>query len=103
MIEIAIIGSDMQEVIGSAIAFVLLSGGAIPLWAGVLITACDAFVFLLLDKYGLRKLEAFFAVLIAIMAVTFGYEVLVIFFNSYFQRSISWYRIGNSLFANELK
>lgn len=74
MIEIAIIGSDMQEVIGTAIAFVLLSGGRIPLYAGVLITACDAFVFLLLDKYGLRKLEAFFAVLIAIMAVTFGYE-----------------------------
>lgn len=74
MVEIAIIGSDMQEVIGSAIAFVLLSGGAIPLWAGVLITAFDAFVFLLLDKYGLRKLEAFFAFLISIMAITFGYE-----------------------------
>lgn len=74
MVEIAIIGSDMQEVIGSAIAFVLLSGGAIPLWAGVLITAFDAFVFLLLDKYGLRKLEAFFAVLISVMAITFGYE-----------------------------
>lgn len=74
MIEIAIIGSDMQEVIGSAIAFVLLSGGKIPLYAGVLITACDAFVFLLLDKYGLRKLEAFFAFLITVMAVTFGYE-----------------------------
>jgi len=74
MIEIAIVGSDMQEVIGSAVAFSLLSGGRIPLWAGVLITASDAFVFLLLDKYGLRKLEAFFGFLITIMAVTFGYE-----------------------------
>ena len=78
MIEIAIIGSDMQEVIGSAIAFFLLSGGKIPLWAGVLITASDAFVFLLLDKYGLRKLEAFFAFLITIMAVTFGYEYVTV-------------------------
>ncbi|CAK8697300.1 unnamed protein product [Clavelina lepadiformis] len=78
MIEIAIVGSDMQEVIGSAIAFFLLSGGAIPLWAGVLITAIDAFVFLLLDKYGLRKLEAFFAFLITIMAVTFGYEYVTV-------------------------
>lgn len=78
MIEIAIIGSDMQEVIGSAIAFVLLSGGRIPLYAGVLITACDAFVFLLLDKYGLRKLEAFFGVLITLMAVTFGYEYVAV-------------------------
>lgn len=34
MIEIAIIGCDIQEVIGSAIAISLLSKGAIPLWAG---------------------------------------------------------------------
>ena len=31
-IEVAIIGSDMQEVIGTAIAFSLLSNGKIPLW-----------------------------------------------------------------------
>jgi Mn2+/Fe2+ NRAMP family transporter len=35
----------------------------------------DTFTFLFLDKYGLRKLEAFFGLLIAVMAVTFGYEV----------------------------
>jgi natural resistance-associated macrophage protein len=35
----------------------------------------DTFTFLLLDKYGLRKLEAFFCFLIAVMAITFGYEV----------------------------
>ncbi|KAK7110346.1 natural resistance-associated macrophage protein 2-like isoform X2 [Littorina saxatilis] len=74
MIEIAIIGSDMQEVIGTAIAFFLLSNGKIPLYAGVLITIIDTFTFLLMDKYGLRKLEAFFCILITIMAVTFGYE-----------------------------
>jgi Natural resistance-associated macrophage protein len=34
MAEIAIIGSDIQEVIGSAIAINLLSLGHIPLWAG---------------------------------------------------------------------
>ena len=78
MIELAIIGSDMQEVIGTATAFSLLSKGVIPLWAGVLITACDAFVFLFLDKYGMRRLEAFFATLIAIMAITFGYEYIVV-------------------------
>ncbi|KAG9491618.1 hypothetical protein GDO78_000240 [Eleutherodactylus coqui] len=74
MVELAIIGSDMQEVIGSAIAINLLSVGIIPLWGGVLITIADTFFFLFLDKYGLRKLEAFFGFLIAIMAVTFGYE-----------------------------
>ncbi|XP_068599580.1 natural resistance-associated macrophage protein 2-like [Brachionichthys hirsutus] len=78
MVELAIIGSDMQEVIGCAIAFSLLSSGRIPLWAGVLITVFDAFLFLFLDKYGLRKLEAFFACLIAIMAITFGYEYVTV-------------------------
>ncbi|XP_053141418.1 natural resistance-associated macrophage protein 1 [Hemicordylus capensis] len=78
LIEAAIIGSDMQEVIGTAIAFNLLSGGRIPLWGGVLITIVDAFFFLFLDKYGLRKLEAFFGLLITIMAVTFGYEYVVV-------------------------
>lgn len=74
MVELAIIGSDMQEVIGCAIALNLLSVGKIPLWAGVLITIIDTFVFLFLDKYGLRKLEAFFGFLITIMALSFGYE-----------------------------
>uniref|UniRef100_A0A8D0R6Z8 Natural resistance-associated macrophage protein 1 n=1 Tax=Sus scrofa TaxID=9823 RepID=A0A8D0R6Z8_PIG len=75
--ELAIVGSDMQEVIGTAIAFNLLSAGGIPLWGGVLITIVDTFFFLYLDNYGLRKLEAFFAFLIAIMAFTFGYEYVV--------------------------
>lgn len=47
----------------------------IPLWGGTLITIIDTFTFLFLDKYGLRKLEFFFGLLIAIMAFTFGYEV----------------------------
>lgn len=74
MVEIAIISSDMQEVIGTAISFYLLSNGAIPLWAGVLITICDTFTFLFLEKYGVRKFEAFFCFLISLMAITFGYE-----------------------------
>ncbi len=48
---------------------------SIPLWAGVIITIADTFTFLLLDKYGLRKLELFFGILITVMAFTFGYEV----------------------------
>ncbi|KAL1490533.1 hypothetical protein ABEB36_013209 [Hypothenemus hampei] len=77
MIEIAVIGSDMQEVIGTAIAIYLLSNKVIPLWAGCLITIVDTFTFLFLDKYGLRKLELFFSLLIGIMGVTFGYEYIV--------------------------
>ncbi|KAK7909619.1 hypothetical protein WMY93_014303 [Mugilogobius chulae] len=78
MVELAIIGSDMQVVIGCAIAFSLLSAGRIPLWGGVLITIVDTFFILFLDKYGLRKLEAFFALLIAVMALTFGYEYVTV-------------------------
>ena len=41
MTEVALIGSDIQEVIGSAIAIRILSNGTVPLWAGVVITALD--------------------------------------------------------------
>uniref|UniRef100_A0A1B0DL66 Uncharacterized protein n=2 Tax=Phlebotomus papatasi TaxID=29031 RepID=A0A1B0DL66_PHLPP len=74
MVETAIIGSDIQEVIGTAIAIYLLSNKVVPLWAGTLITILDTFTFLFLDKYGLRKLEFLFGLLITVMAVTFGYE-----------------------------
>ncbi|THU49365.1 hypothetical protein C4D60_Mb06t08810 [Musa balbisiana] len=72
MAELALIGADIQEVVGSAIAIKILSGGVIPLWAGVVITALDCLVFLFLEDYGVRKLEAFFGVLIATMAVSFA-------------------------------
>uniref|UniRef100_A0A1I8IDX8 MFS domain-containing protein n=1 Tax=Macrostomum lignano TaxID=282301 RepID=A0A1I8IDX8_9PLAT len=78
MIEIAIIGSDMQEVIGTAIALNLISNGVMPLWAGVLVTIVDTFTFLLIEECGLRKLEAFFGALITVMAVTFGYEYVTV-------------------------
>ncbi|KAL8117675.1 metal transporter Nramp3-like [Apium graveolens] len=73
MAEVALIGSDIQEVIGSAIAIKILSRGVLPLWAGVVITASDCFIFLFLENYGVRKLEALFAFLIATMAVSFAW------------------------------
>ncbi|VIO86476.1 Uncharacterized protein BM_BM13827 [Brugia malayi] len=78
MIEIAIIGSDMQEVIGTSIAIYLVTGGWIPLYIGVLITVLETFLFLFLDTYGFRKLEVFFVILIAIMGATFGYEYVIV-------------------------
>lgn len=41
MTELALVGADIQEVIGSAIAIKILSGGIVPLWGGVVITALD--------------------------------------------------------------
>ncbi|KAK9998973.1 hypothetical protein SO802_018576 [Lithocarpus litseifolius] len=71
MAELALIGADIQEVIGSAIAIKILSNGVLPLWSGVIITALDCFIFLFLENYGVRKLEAVFAVLIGTMAQNF--------------------------------
>ncbi|XP_010549258.1 PREDICTED: metal transporter Nramp2-like [Tarenaya hassleriana] len=73
MAELALIGADIQEVIGSAIAIQILSRGVLPLWAGVVITASDCFMFLFLENYGVRKLEAVFAILIATMAMSFAW------------------------------
>ena len=67
--ELAIIGSDIQEVTGSAIALQILTG--MPLWAGCIVTGLDTFTFLLLHKYGVRKLEFFFAFLVAVMTFAF--------------------------------
>lgn len=72
MAEIAIIGSDIQEVIGSAIALLLLSRGAIPLWGGVLLSVALSFTMLLVERCGIRKLEALFGVLISIMVASFA-------------------------------
>lgn len=60
----------------------LITFSSIPLWGGVIITVADTFTFLLLDKYGLRKLELLFGFLITVMAVSFGYEVRMNSFNA---------------------
>ena len=43
--EIAIISTDLAELLGTAMAFVMLFP-SLPLWAGVLLTASDVFVIL---------------------------------------------------------
>ncbi|WVZ22206.1 hypothetical protein V8G54_000750 [Vigna mungo] len=73
MAELALIGSDIQEVIRSIIAIRILSRGVVPLWAGVVITALDCFIFLFLENYGVRTLEALFVVLIGVMAISFAW------------------------------
>ena len=69
MTELAIIGSDIQEVLGSATALNILFN--MPLWAGAVITILDSFLFLFIHYYGVRKLEFFFAFLIFVMSVCF--------------------------------
>ncbi|GMH32193.1 hypothetical protein BSKO_00027 [Bryopsis sp. KO-2023] len=76
MIELAIIGADVQEVTGSAIALSILSSGYIPLWAGTVIAVATSFGLLFVDNFGPRMLEAVFGVLISVMGLSFLYMYL---------------------------
>ncbi|PTK61295.1 divalent metal cation transporter, partial [Staphylococcus haemolyticus] len=60
--ELAIIATDIAEVIGSAIALDLLFN--IPLIIGALITVFDVFLLLFIMKFGFRKIEAIVGTLI---------------------------------------
>ena len=71
--EAGVIACDMIEVIGGAVALNTLSVGAIPLWAGVLITVTTAFGTLLLERAGMRLLEAALLILVGTMGGTFFY------------------------------
>ena len=72
--EIAIIACDLAEVIGTAIALKLLFG--IPLLAGALIAAADAFLLLFLMNKGFRFLEAFVIALLVIIAGCFAVQII---------------------------
>ena len=65
--EIAIVATDLAELIGTAIALQLLFG--VPLLLGVLLTALDAVLILWLQNKGVRWLEA---VIIAMIALILG-------------------------------
>ena len=73
--EIAIAACDLAEVLGSAIGLKLLFG--IPLLWGVLITALDVFILLLLQSFGIRKMEALILTLVFTIGVCFGLEMFL--------------------------
>lgn len=72
--QCAIVGADIMEIIGTAIALHILL--RLPLWAGVLMTAIDTFTFMMIQRYGMRKMEAFFLVLILVMTTCFWVEMV---------------------------
>ncbi|GEO85067.1 MULTISPECIES: Nramp family divalent metal transporter [Alphaproteobacteria] len=71
--EIAIVATDVAEVIGTAIGIQLIFG--IPLEIGVLITAADVFIILLLQRLGFRWVEAFVITLTVIIAASFAIQL----------------------------
>ncbi|KGH73451.1 divalent metal cation transporter [Oenococcus oeni] len=73
--ELAIMATDVAEIIGSGIAIELLFG--IPLIVGILITSADVLILLLLMRLGFRKIEAIVATLVAVVLFVFSYEVIL--------------------------
>ena len=71
--EVAIIATDIAEVIGTAIGLNLLFG--VPLELGVVITALDVFLILWLQRLGFRWVEALVIALLAVIAVCFLVQI----------------------------
>ena len=74
--EIAIAATDLAEIVGMAIGLQLLTG--LPLIWGVSITVLDTFLFLFLQRLGIRKMEAFIIALIAVIGVSFLIEIILV-------------------------
>ncbi len=74
--EISIIACDLAEVIGSAIALNLLFN--IPMIWGAIITAFDVLLILVLQRYGIRRLEAIVTVFILTIAACFAVELYLV-------------------------
>ena len=73
--EIAIAACDLAEVLGTAIGLNLLTG--IPLIYGVLITGFDTMLLLVIQHYGIRKMEALILMLVATIGACFLIEVFL--------------------------
>lgn len=69
MTELAIIGADIQEVVGTGIALRVLFGW--PLWVGSVATGADTFTFLMIHYLGKRFLEAFIFILIMVLMICY--------------------------------
>lgn len=71
--EVAIAACDLAEVLGTAIGLNLLFN--IPLLYGVIITGFDTILFLIIQHFGIRKMEAFIITLVATIGICFGLEL----------------------------
>jgi manganese transport protein len=72
--EIAIAACDLAEVLGMAIGLQLLFG--LPLIWGVSLTVLDTLILLILQNYGMRKIEAFIIALVATIGISFLFEMV---------------------------
>ena len=74
--ELAIAACDLAEVLGMAIGLQLLFG--LPLVWGVGLTVLDTLLLLVLQNYGMRKIEAFIIALVLIIGGAFLIEMILV-------------------------
>src|SRR5262249_48013500 len=82
--EIAIAACDLAEVLGTAIGLNLLTaqlglfgGEGIPLIWAVMSTGLDVFLLLAIQRFGIRKMEAFILSLVTMIGVCFIIELFL--------------------------
>jgi manganese transport protein len=73
--EIAIVATDLAEVVGTAIGLNLIFG--IPLELGILVTTLDVFLILVLQAKGFRWIEAFIITMLGVIAVSFVLQIML--------------------------
>ena len=98
ILELALMATDLAEVIGSAIALNLLF--KIPIMVAILLTVLDVFLLLLLMKFGFKEIEAIVTTLILTISDIFSY--LVALSNLSMQGIFGGYLPTSTLFESPL-
>jgi len=76
MAELAIIACDLAEVLGGAVALLMLFH--IPIFWGVIITGVDVLFLLAMQRFGMRTIEAIVLLLVATIGVCYFIEIFVL-------------------------
>ncbi len=74
--ELAAIATDLAEFLGGAVGFNLLFG--IPLFPAAILTGIIISLILLLERYGIRKVELVIIFLIAVIGLVYMVEILLV-------------------------
>ena len=76
MAELAIIACDLAEVLGGAVALLMLFH--IPIFLGVIITGVDVLLLLAMQRFGMRTIEAIVLLLVATIGICYFIEIFVL-------------------------
>ena len=74
--ELAIVASDVPEVIGTAFALKIIFGW--QLWIGILVSSTSAMLLLMLRAHGVRPLEVFFGGVITCLCICYVVELWLV-------------------------